>query len=146
MRVVRLTRLAAIVIAGVLSVALSACGGTATTVKTTTTNPTSITKSTLDSSPGPAPAPSGRTQSTSAASANGEASPEPRTVPNETGVRLGVAARALQGKALSFKVVGRSGSAVAGKSTWTVCASNPLPNTHLEPGTTIYLTVAPSCR
>ncbi len=83
--------------------------------------------------------------STIPAPANGEASAEPKTVPDETGVRLGVAAKDLRRRGLLFKVVGDGASGVAAKSIWTVCGTNPMPHSYIEVGTTVYLTVAQSC-
>jgi hypothetical protein len=135
---VRLTGLVALTMVALFSTVFSACGGTTTTVETT------MPKRTTNIST--APAPPQKSGSTIAPSANGEASEEPRTVPNETGVRLGVAAKDLESKRVSFKVVGDRVSGVAAKSSWTVCETNPSPRSHLESGTTVDLTVAPSCR
>ena len=66
-------------------------------------------------------------------------------MPDETGVRLGVAAKDLRRRGLLFKVVGDGASGVAAKSIWTVCGTNPMPHSYIEVGTTVYLTVAQSC-
>ncbi|MBA3806941.1 MAG: hypothetical protein H0X28_00900 [Solirubrobacterales bacterium] len=59
---------------------------------------------------------------------------------------LAIVERALRAKQLSYKVFRTSSAAADAKSTWIVCETNPAPRTHLESGTTIRLTVAPSCK
>jgi hypothetical protein len=135
---------------GLLGAALSACGGTASTVEMTVPARTSS----IPAAPVPPQSAPTTTRSvpttarsvpTTASPANGEASEEPKTVPNVTGVRLGVAAKDLRRRGLLFKVVGDGATGVVEKSNWTVCGTNPLPHSYIEVGTTIYLTVAPSC-
>jgi len=143
---------------GLLGAALSACGRTTSTVETT------VPARTSGSSTAPVPPRSAPTKAqsaptkaqaaptkaqaapTTASPANGAAAEEPKTVPNEIGVRLGVAARDLRRRGLLFTVVGDGATGLVEKANWTVCGTNPLAHSYIEVGTTIYLTVAAFCR
>jgi hypothetical protein len=162
-------RLVPLATVGLLSTALSACGGTSSTNTTMLERTSSVSAapappqkgaSTVlgppqkgtSTVPGPpktgaltVPSSPRRGASTIPTPAAGEGSEEPKTVPDETGVRLGVAAKDLRRRGMLFKVVGDGVSGVTAKSTWAVCGTNPLPHSYIEVGTTIYLTVAQSC-
>ncbi len=115
------------------------CGATTTTVATSSSRPAlSVPAATAQQ-----PQPSTTTPSTAGAEeANHEAV---GTVPNETGLRVDVAEKDLERRHIPYKLVGGVASG-AGMTTWTVCETNPAPRTHLESGTTVRLTVAPSCK
>ena len=58
----------------------------------------------------------------------------------------GFSEKDLERKGIPYKVVGGSDSGVLVKNSWMVCATNPLPHSHLESGTTIFLIAARSCK
>jgi hypothetical protein len=115
------------------------CGATTTTVATSSSRPASSVPAATAQQPQPsttAPPASG------AEEANHEAV---GTVPNETGLAVGVAEKDLERRHIPYKLVGATASGTA-ITNWTVCETNPAPRTHLESGTTLRLAVAPSCK
>jgi hypothetical protein len=121
--------------AAVVLVAGAGCGGSTTPLNTGT-------KSHAPSAPGLTP----RAEPTQTASPAEEARHEgPGTVPDETGVRLHVAEKNLEGRGITYKVARRRPADGTVTADWRVCETNPAPRSHIESGTTLRLIVAPSC-
>ncbi len=123
---------------GVVSILVAFCAALSACGATTSTGPSATTGRGHDTQPAKRPAP----PSTGAAapSAIGQQGP---TVPNLIGVRLAIAERDLRAGEVNYTVLGRPGAGAA--ATLIVCATNPLPNTHLEPGTKVRLIVRRTC-
>lgn len=122
---------------GIICSAVLALGGCGTTSTTTTVERTVVAQAPASTTTTTEPTPR---KAAPAALRRSE-----KTVPNELGKRLDVAENNLNEAGLSFRVLGGGLFGVMVRSDWTVCETEPTPESAIKAGGRVKLIIKRSC-